>query len=141
MNRDADHKSDSGWQECPPGEVSQLVGRLRARRQRQTLRQVALGVAGLCLVLIAGNSLVHRVLSPAGPNFGGITCSEVTRNAEAYVAGNLDAELVRRIDSHLDSCLYCRSIIERMQEQGESAPVARQETAPLASPVLITLTD
>ncbi len=137
MNRDAEHELGGGWQACPPGEVTELVGRLRARRRHETLRQVALGTTALCLVLIAGSSLIHRVLTPAEPNFGGITCTEVAEHTEAYVAGTLDADLARRIDVHLGQCTFCRNLIEQMREQGESAPVARKETAQLASPILI----
>ncbi len=141
MNRNAEHELDSGWEACPAGEVTELVGRLRSRRRHETFRQVAIGTAALCLVLIAGSTLVHRVLDPAEPNFGGITCSEVTKHAEAYVAGTLDDELVRRIDVHLGQCTYCRDLIARMKKQGESAPVAHRETVQMASPILIAQSD
>ncbi len=141
MNRDAEHKSDSEWQACPSGEVAELVGRLRARRRHETFRQVALGTAALCLVLIAGSALIHRGFKPADPNFGGITCTEVAEHAEAYVAGTLDADLTQRIDMHLSRCPFCRDLIDQMKKQGETAPVARKETAQMASPLLVALSD
>ena len=142
MKRDADHELNNGWQQCPPGEVTELVGRLRARRRHQTFRQVALGTAALCLVLIAGTSLVHRVTNhPAEPSSGSITCADVTKHAEAYAAGTLDEEMVRRIDSHLGECSFCRDLIQRMKEQSDSAPVVRKETAQLSAPRLIAQSD
>jgi len=111
-----EHKQpDSDWQECPTGEVGQLVSRLRTRRRRQTLTQAAVGVTGLCLLVVAGFFAIPSATVTEGePSYGGITCSEVRRQAVAYVSGTLDQLIAEKIKSHLDECGSCRRRIEQM---------------------------
>lgn len=114
MRPGADRVDDGrqGWEPCPPGEVRQLVQRIRGQRRRRAVLQVATGAVGLGL--IAGVLLLGR--TPGDALYGGISCSEVMAQADAFVAGALHGELLDRIEQHLTACSHCRAAIDQLRQ-------------------------
>ncbi len=63
---------------------------------------------------------------PDGPRddrFGGIACSEVHANIDAYMEGLLLGELADRIRVHLAECPDCKAAMKKMgMEMGAGSP-------------------
>ena len=113
---DLRNEAGSSWQPCTIGEVGGLVQRLRRRRQRRDVWRAA--VAGACLVAIA--LLAFSTLPGRREANAAITCREVHDLADAYVAGQVEAEKSDRIRRHLDHCRSCREVVERLR-RGDAA--------------------
>lgn len=106
----------SSWQPCRTGEVGALVKRLRRQRRRRDVRRAA--VTGACLSAIA--LLAFWMLPGQREADAAMTCREVHDLADAYVAGQVEAEKSDRIRRHLDHCRTCREVVERLRP-GEAA--------------------
>lgn len=106
----------SSWQPCDTGEVGGLVKRLRRQRRRGDVWRAA--VTGTCLAAVA---LLAFWMLPGQREAGAaITCREVHDLADAYVAGQVEAEKSDRIRRHLDHCRTCREVVDRLRP-GEAA--------------------
>lgn len=76
------------WQECPTGELQEFVGRQAKRdRRRDITRRAAGGVLIAALVLIA---VFVRLPSDQGHVIAGLSCRDVGKLAERYIARELD---------------------------------------------------
>ena len=102
------------WQPCPPGALPQFAHTHRAQSRRHVLLKLA-SMSGVALLLAAvGLVLVRNDASE--PNFGGITCSEVRRQAADYRAGHLNADLSSKISIHLEQCAECQTRWKMMMQ-------------------------
>lgn len=134
------HHSHDDWRACRDGELGQLVGRLKQRRRRAQRRD--LGVAGLLLLVVfLSGSLLLGLWQSANSVHAGIACSDVVQQADAYLAGELDAETTERIRQHLAECHYCQEKVEARRLDSERPPTAdreetRNEAAVSGSPVV-----
>ena len=116
------------WNSCPPGQLNQLADRLQAtRRTRSMLRQLQV-VAGAATVLLVSILIFNR-LPEQQPSFGGIPCSEVLRQADGFVAGELDSAIVQTIENHLEHCAACRKRIAAMQNPNTSKFFPQRKSA------------
>ena len=129
MTTENSQPTDAHWADCPSGEIGSLVKDLQARRQqvsrRETFRQVAVGVTSLAILVMAGVYAVPH-FGLAEPDYGGITCTEVKRLADEYIAGRLDGGVTARIDAHLAACDHCHSFMSELRD--EPLPPSTAET-------------
>lgn len=122
------------WEACPPGELSGMVRRVKARRRTRTWPQVA-GASLAVLVLVAGGVFVATRLSsptqegPAGFDFGGITCREVQPILPEYLAGTLDEGRARKVRKHVAQCPHCGPMLEEMRTSTVLRPAVRDLAA------------
>ncbi len=78
-----------------------------------------------CLLFMS--AAVRYVVNPSASKVGystyaGISCGDVERLMDDFIAGNLDAQQVASIESHLEVCPSCRAIHARKSNQ--QTPVA-----------------
>ncbi len=100
---------DPDWTACPPGEIARLAGRLR-RRSRRRLFLRAGAIAAAAGVAAAGVWVLRLGFDPKPepePNFGGITCTEARKLAEAYVKNELPPASRERVRQHISQCPHC----------------------------------
>lgn len=119
-----DQQDSQQWQPCPPGEVGNLVARLRRTRRQDRLQKAAAGLVCVAIVAVAGLYAIPR-FGRSEPTYGGIACSEVQELAEQYMAGQLDEDRLGQIDVHLEACEHCQQFVARMMQDlpddGQSA--------------------
>ena len=117
LTHDKPTNEASGWEPCAPGEFTAMARRMTGRRQKVFAAQLTGGAVfgillGLAVVTFTG--LRER-------EFAGITCADVLKHVDAYIADRLDPELKRQIDTHLAECPACgprfRQIIEDRKAQ------------------------
>ncbi len=126
--------NSQNWEPCPKGELTTIVGKIRAGRRDKAMAQL-LGVAGAFLVLIsAGALIIHQVRASSTKSTGSITCSDVKANLDDYVTGMLDDQLSERIRVHLTSCEACRKIHEKMIGSRQTAQVGIETSSRQNSP-------
>jgi hypothetical protein len=93
---------DSGWTQCRPGEISDMVAQIKRRKKIVTIQFTVGTTLSILLVLT-----VFALSRPAHFDFGGITCAEVHEHNRAFVAGELSVELTNQIKTHLSQCPDC----------------------------------
>lgn len=112
----ADDPSD--WQTCPRGTVQRVLHDLQTRRIRRRIGQAAAVAVGVILL-----SAVAIWAWPGGSGTGGaldnsqidwksirnISCRQVIKHLDQYLAGKVDLELELRIDKHMMRCSRCRN--------------------------------
>lgn len=129
--------SDNSWQDCPEGEIGDLVGQLNRKDRNQKILRIASGsTVGLCLFLgvaffLNSSNRIQNPNDPSEPNFGGITCSSVLESLVAYQSGSLNRDTSSQIDKHLKSCPHCRKVYEEA-ESAKTAALIRQRTIVLS---------
>jgi hypothetical protein len=107
------------WDECPPGEIGDLVGRLRGKRRQERVQAFGLAGAAAALLIAAGLVAMNRsAQTPAGEGIlaAGIWCSEFLDQSDEYMAGQLDAARVQQMEGHLAECEHCRQKLREMQD-------------------------
>lgn len=122
--------TDEGWTDCPAGEIGHLVDELRNHHRRatrrQSLKQAATGVSALAILILTGVYAVpHFALNQ--PEYGGIACVDVLRQADEYIAGRLEGGTAARIDVHLNACEQCRIFVTDLRQR--TVPPAPDRTA------------
>ena len=107
--------SNDNWTPCQPGDLVNVVDKLRRRKQMQktasTLRTAAAIVAG---VFIGWGVWQFPAMMPE-PNFGGIVCSEVRANSQAFAMQQLAPDVATRIRNHMERCPACQKLFRDMQ--------------------------
>ncbi|TWT87089.1 hypothetical protein Mal64_26230 [Pseudobythopirellula maris] len=106
-----------GWEDCAPGQLAALGGRLRARSARRRWAVQGVGLAA-CVLLAAGVWGVST-LSAEEPPAARINCRECRKHFEAYEAfltskfweadAKFEKGLARSMDAHLTRCNRCRN--------------------------------
>ena len=112
------------WQDCPSGEMSQLVKRLNSKQKRVQSAQL-LKAATVCILLVAagvfftGSMLDSQpILDSQEPKYGGITCSQCKLHFASYrdhktAAAPMEEALATSMATHLKDCNICRSFFEK----------------------------
>jgi len=112
------HSPDE-WQPCAPGQISDVVRRLKTAHRRRVLRQVVVPVA---VVLVAAVVAGSYMASHIGPR-GSLACNDVRSYLAQYQAGNLSADLMGRIEAHLSQCPDCSDHAEKHHGQVDAPAV------------------
>jgi hypothetical protein len=101
----------SEWLPCPAGLLGDAGVRARSRRQMRLIAQLA--TASLLLILVGiGSWFLLREPVGRENHFGGIACSEVSKNMEAFMAGTLPDSVAAKIRAHLDQCPNCQKMMQ-----------------------------
>jgi hypothetical protein len=111
---------DDTWLPCPPGELTRVAQRRRARRR---LPIVGAAAAALLLLTLAWQRWPQGDLRPrfgGEPNYGGIVCSDLRSRLGDYVSQRLDAETKARIDEHVLLCPPCQQLLD--EALGQTPP-------------------
>ena len=102
------------WQPCPAGTLRSFGSRTRNRRRLQRGTQTAAAAVLLATVGLTAWS-VYRPVGQRDGDFGGIACTEVHANIDAYMQGRLPADLADRIRIHLGKCPDCQAAMKKMK--------------------------
>jgi hypothetical protein len=124
------------WRECPEGQLHQFAKQDRSRKFRKHVTQTATYAMMLCLVSVAGFLWLSRdgnTSTRGEPNYGGIVCSEVTRQASSFALNELDEATARKIEAHIKQCPLCANHIERIRTGTAFVPKTHLSSA-LPSP-------
>ncbi|MFT5327310.1 MAG: hypothetical protein ACI8P0_005199 [Planctomycetaceae bacterium] len=140
---------ESGWVECPTGEISGMVGRLTRQRKLVASAKVSGIAAALLIGAVIWQSLpgdTQQAKTPDGEfQFGEICCSEVTQYAAAFNKGELDEEKTAQISQHIAKCPHCGPEFEKNANHPQASLDrlhGRISTASLAhSGVLVALVE
>ena len=116
---------DSGWVECPSGEISGMVGRLTRQRKLATSAKIS----GIAAALLIGAVVFQtfpvdsqQAKTPDGEyQFGSICCTEVAQYAAAFNKGELDPEKTAQISQHIAKCPHCRPEFEKTADQPQAS--------------------
>ena len=123
-NETANNNADD-WNDCSPGEVRQMVQRLRAENRIHQIRQTTSAAVVVTMVLISGYFIKQAVLpSESDQKIAGIYCSEVRKLGKDYMTDKLDENKSAQIKNHLADCESCRRFIENMKGSQPQAPDA-----------------
>ena len=108
-----DERQQAEWDECPAGTLSALSGKLQGRKRRRRFLQVA---SAMSLAVLGGGAVgIALLLRPNDYDFGGITCSEVARNADAFAHGEVREPLLGKMRVHIAQCPMCGPRMRDMQ--------------------------
>lgn len=142
-----DNPEESGWVECPSGEISGMVGRLTRQRKLAASAKVTSIAAALLLGAVVWQSLPgdsQQAKTPEGEyQFGSICCSDVAQYAAAFNDGELDEEKTAQIRQHIAKCPHCRPEFEKTADQPQASldhQNGRISTASLAHSSLLIAT-
>lgn len=103
------------WQECPAGTLQNYARRYKRNQRIQGLARTA-SAAGVVLAFVGLTWWsVGRWTGEQEYHFGGIACSDVQANIQAYAMGSLPEETTKRIRAHLGECPVCQEMMRRMQ--------------------------
>ena len=120
-----DSLDESGWGECPSGEISGMVGRLT--RQRKLVASAK--VSGIAAALLIGAVVwqtfpedTQQAKTPDGEfQFGSICCTEVAQYAAAFNKGELDEGKTAQIRQHIAKCPHCGPEFEKTADQPQAS--------------------
>jgi predicted anti-sigma-YlaC factor YlaD len=118
------------WAPCPEGELGAMVGQLRQQRRNFLVNRAAAVAAVACMALVVVGLAAPFVrdqwfVAPKNATaIRPISCREVHDLLPRYARHELDPELTRRIDKHLEHCRPCR------RELAEMANTAAHPTPP-----------
>jgi hypothetical protein len=97
------------WQDCPPGQLAEMVGRIRFKERRRFLRQAAQGASALLVLGVGGAAAAQWIRADRPPRYGGLACSEVMQLMPDYRSHRLGEALAAKVAIHLEKCPHCRS--------------------------------
>ncbi len=103
-------KDLNDWESCPSGTLSHFSHLQRSRRTMTLVKRSAGVVATGCVLMVAALFLFRD--GEAGSTterefMGGLACSSVISDMDAFLQGQLDEELNTRITQHLEDCPKC----------------------------------
>lgn len=137
-NSSAKSSDESGWEACPRGEISGMIGRIsRQRRLRMATRTslvavMLVGAVGVWQFLPAEHDPAAR--SDSELQAGSICCADVMSYAAAFRKGELDAEKTAQIRQHVAECPKCRQHVEESDEDSRSA-AGLNDASPVGTPI------
>ena len=108
------------WQECPPGTLANLAGRLRGRRRRRFLARLAvaplvlLAGATVTMIVLGKNDPPKRDTNPSGASLA-IKCKECKQLLPLYLTHSLPPDQTEKMRVHLAKCRPCREVMEQMR--------------------------
>jgi hypothetical protein len=118
---------ESGWVECPSGEISGMVR--RAARQQKLSAAGKFSAAAAAFLVGAGfwvfqpenpepSNDSQQATAPEGEfQFGSICCSEVAQYAAAFRKGELDEAKTAQISQHIAKCPHCGPEFKRAAQE------------------------
>lgn len=127
MNSTTANRPDDDWQACPPGRLTEKVRNHRSTVRRRKVFQAVGYACALVLAVGVGTWVGERLRGAPEPNFGGITCSEVRQNMDAYAHHQLDAEVTERMEIHLRDCPACRELKRQMENGSMTRAMSESE--------------
>ncbi|MFT4557397.1 MAG: zf-HC2 domain-containing protein [Planctomycetales bacterium] len=141
------NSEESGWVECPSGEISGMVGRVTRQRKLAASAKVSGIAAALLIGAVVWQSLpggAQQANTPDGEyQFGSICCSEVAQYAAAFNKGELDEEKTAQIRQHIAKCPHCGPEFQKTADQPQASlnrQHGRISTASLAHSGLLIAT-
>ena len=87
-----------------PARSARLGRKQRGRKQRRIFLRT---LARASVVALTGGGVAWWLQPPAEPSFGGLTCSDIHRLADAYAKNELDEPLSQSVRQHLVLCPRC----------------------------------
>ena len=120
-----DKGQEPEWDSCPAGALSALSGKLKRRKQRRRFLQIA---GALSLAVVGGGVAVGLGLfigkrqndAVQDFNFGGITCTEVDQQAQAFAMGQVQEPLLGKMRVHIAQCPKCGPLMRNMLKNAET---------------------
>lgn len=97
-----------GWNECPPGTISGMVCRLKARQRLQNVARVSATAAALLVVVTTGLFLTGVPGRFYHRHPGGITCDEARAQLAVAQVERLSGDAANSVEAHLSGCQSCR---------------------------------
>jgi hypothetical protein len=127
---------NGGWQDVPDGKIGALSARLRKQERRPVAVRI---VAPTLLFLLSGVLAVQithasYIEQERNNRIGGISCSDVVRQADNYIIGKITGSLRTDIGFHLSNCPNCskqvrgiakRDVLGELLGANSSAPAPR----------------
>jgi hypothetical protein len=113
----AEPKQSDDWAPCSPGTLTRVARGLRSHERHRFVRRAAAAAAMVVLAVGAGVWALQSARTPEEHFLGGLWCSEVRENLQAYSMGNVDSAMAAKIRSHLDQCPACQKLMRQMQQQ------------------------
>lgn len=105
---------ENDWANCAPGEINQMVQRMKTRRFLSMVRRDATVLTGLMVALFSGY-FYFGVLPETQIDLGGIYCYQVQPLAEQLLTGQLDAETRQKVQRHIRYCEHCRQHVDNVR--------------------------
>lgn len=138
---------ESGWGECPSGEISGMVGRLARQRKLVASAKISGIAAALLIGAVAWQTLPvanqQAETTDGEYEFGSICCSEVMQYAAAFQKGELDEDKTAQIRQHIAECPHCGQEFDKMAEDPQASlggPRGQLSMASLAHSGLLVMT-
>lgn len=128
--------SNGGWQDVPDGKIGALTARLR----KQERRPIAVRIAAPSLLFLLSGLLAVQITHASyieqerNNRIGGVSCSDVVRQADNYIIGKITGSLRTDIGFHLSNCPNCskqvrgiakRDVLGELLGASSSAPPTR----------------
>lgn len=114
---------DGSWNACAPGSLQAYGRRCKALQRRQVISRAA-GTVVVLLCVGLGMWAVNYWSGQCEYYFGGIACSEVRENLDAYAMGTLPEPVAEQMQTHLHACPRCQRLMHDIQQmQASAAPV------------------
>lgn len=102
------------WQECPPGELKEMVAQIRVGQRREFLRTLARGSAAVVILGSGGVVASQWMLREGAGGHGHLACGKVMDLLPEYAAHRLDTDLTQRVAAHLAKCPPCKAHYQEM---------------------------
>ena len=130
-----DPSPNDQWNDCPPGELHAMVGRLRGRQRRLAISKAMSASAAVVLLVTAGVLLTSNPFGPEMP--ARIACHDVQAAMGDYIADRVAPDLRHRIDAHLVECETCHEYHRREKENAAGIETAARVAAITSSPTAV----
>ncbi|MAT16173.1 MAG: hypothetical protein CMJ46_12995 [Planctomyces sp.] len=103
------------WQSCQGGEIGKVSAFLKRRRRVAVAKKASIGLGLLLMVAGAGwLTFADRDLrDPDDHQVGQLYCSDVEKLLQPLLEGELTADTVQAIETHLEGCPGC---VEHLEE-------------------------
>lgn len=127
--------NESGWVECPSGEITGMINRVS--HQRKLVASARFTVIATALMIGAAlwqtpPVAPRQVETPdSGYQFGSICCSDVSQYAAAFHKGELDEEKTAQIRQHIAKCPHCGPEFEKLAKEPQAS--INRQNAPIST--------
>ena len=119
-----DNRKSGDWQQCAPGELSNVAAVLRSQQNRKqslaAFGKAAVAVSLVVAAVVGVQSIQRR--DGGDMNYGGISCTDVRSQAADYVAQRLAPGLIDKFEAHLSRCPMCQEYVEQLRREQTAAP-------------------
>ena len=111
------NRSDEGWNDCPPGQLTGMVARLNTSRRNAQLRKFYRTAAGS--LVVAAIAILAGVYLTTDSHLAGLSCQQCKAQFETYRSHLTDgpqepiAPIIRQVAAHLQKCTFCRRAFQK----------------------------